>query len=225
MKWAFNIAFTQESGPQIQELGIARIRRMCALFSMTLLLAANGCHPVAEPIAKSVKLPYCAGPRRTESRTYMVFFDQHSAVVGVRSKTVIEGFVASLERERSYYDEIATTIIPGKDTSEVLSRDRGLDLRRGQAIERLLRSLAPYARIDIRPHGTDHSPLPTDAFTPEPQNRSAYLIFVGGKQIRPFAWQADCMDWLRSHHCDTALDAAQTAVCKQVEKVAHEFQE
>ena len=200
------------------------VSRIYASLSVTVLLAIGGCHSVPPQTARTDKLPLCAFPRPVANRTYMVFFDHHSTAIQPRSELVIREFASSIDRLQPFYSGIVVAVWPGKDTSEVTPQDRGLDLRRGQAVARLLHVLLPYAQTKVRPRGTTHLPVPTDILTPEPQNRSAYLLFLDGKQIRPFDYQSDCTDWLRSHTCGPDVDARQATVCKQVEKVAHEFQ-
>lgn len=187
-------------------------------------MAICGCHSAPPQAVQAYKLPQCAYPKRVANRTYMVFFDAHSAVVKSRSELAIRDFASDIDRLQPFYNAIVIGILPGKDTSEITPQDRGLDLRRGQAVARVARDVLPYARTEVHPLRTEHLPLPTDILTPEPQNRSAYLTMVGGKQIRPFDYQNDCIDWLRSHKCGPDVDANNITVCKQVEKVAGEFQ-
>jgi hypothetical protein len=151
----------------------------------------------------------------------MVFFDQHSDVVRPRFDPIISEFVNSL----SDYADLTISLVASTDTSEVLPRDRTLDQRRGQSVERVMREngIATDAKIRIMPKGAKNLLVPTPPLTVEPQDRVVWLAFEGGRQIRPTAWQADCMAWLRTHRCDPQMSAAQAAICNQVDKVAHEF--
>jgi outer membrane protein OmpA-like peptidoglycan-associated protein len=180
-----------------------------------------GCNRLQENNYEADRLPACAGQRPTDSPTYLVFFDQHSEVVNPRQLPIVKEFVSSL----SDYRDLTVGVVASTDTSEVLLRDQNLDLRRGQAVERLLREdgIAADAKIRIFPEGSKRLFVPTPPLTAEPQNRNVWLHIQDGKRVRPTYWQAACIDWLRTHRCDPQVSAEQAAVCKRVEKVAQEF--
>ena len=124
------------------------------------------------------------------------------------------------------FNSVVISLVSGKDTSEVLPEDRGLDSRRGQAVKNELKKVGipTDTRIKVLGRGTTHPLVPTPPFTNEPQNRNVQFLVTSGKQAKPFPWQRECRDWVLANHCDAGASKEQAAICKQVQKVANEFQ-
>jgi len=191
--------------------------RIIRALTMAGLMTAAACQAIPATSSQIYALPPCAQPQPVPQRSYMVFFDQHSAVITPRGIKIIQEF----GQEFSIYSDLDVFIEAGKDTSEISARDRGLDMRRGTAVAQLIKQLGtlPGSRFHIIGTGTKSLLLPTPPQTPEPQNRSATLFTRGGKQIRPTTLQSECLSWLREHPCGPRVSDAQRAICLKVEGV------
>jgi outer membrane protein OmpA-like peptidoglycan-associated protein len=191
--------------------------------AMTLacLITIAACKSISPKSSPVYELPPCAQPQPVPQRSYIVFFDQHSAVVTPRGTRIIQQF----DNEFSIFSDLDVFIEASTDTSETSHRDRGLDMRRGEAVARLIKQfgISSDSRIHIVAIGTKSPLVPTPPLTPEPQNRSAILFARGGKQIRPDTLQSECLSWLREHQCGPQVSDAQKSVCVQVQGVAGAF--
>jgi hypothetical protein len=111
------------------------------------------------------------------------------------------------------------------DTSEVSPSDRNLSLRRGNAVENVMRQigLPPSSTVTVDAVGADHLLVPTPPLTNEPQNRNAIFFTLGGRQVLPNAIQSGCLAWLRTHECGVNADDAQRILCTKVQGVVGPF--
>ncbi len=185
------------------------------------LVSTAACQAVPTKSSDTYEMPACARPQPQSQRTFKVFFDQHKAVVTPRGLKIIQEFA----KEFSIYSDLDVFIEAGTDTSEVLSRDHKLDLRRGEAIAQLLRQFCKPSdvRIHVVAMGTRDLLVPTPPRTPEPQNRGATLFTRGGEQVRPSVLQSECLSWLREHQCGPQVSDAQRAICLKVKSITGAF--
>ena len=195
--------------------------KIISAMALACLITTAACKPISPWSSRTYELPPCAQPQPVPQRSYMVFFDQHSAVVTPRGIKIIQQF----DTEFSIFSDLDVFIEASTDTSEGSARDRGLDMRRGEAIARLIKQfgISSDSRIHIVAVGTKSPLVPTPPLTPEPQNRSAILFTRGGKQTRPDALQSECLSWLREHQCGTQVSDAQRSICVKVQGVAGAF--
>ena len=184
------------------------------LWGSCLSLLAAGCTSIASPPQppKATNMPVCTRPPVMVNRSYLVFFDQHSAVVSERGKTIETEFT---QNRRVTLAEIQGNL----DTSETAPRDRGLGLRRAKAVAAALIGLGvPTERLIMRDFGTSRPLVPTPPGTSEPQNRRVAIILLAGD--RPGAGQErqECVDWLTATYCAANPDSSVAAACHNAVK-------
>jgi hypothetical protein len=126
-----------------------------------------------------------------------VFFDPHSDKIKLRARAIISEFVKSLV----LFADLKIHIEAHQGTSEVSVSDYGLSLRRGIAVEHIIRQmgLPPNATITVDAEGIDRPLVRTPPLTNEPENRNATLFTLSGRQVLPNALQTECLNWLRTH--------------------------
>ena len=139
------------------------------------VLVVAGCY--AEPtLVRKVPdpVPQCALPQPVAQRSYIVFFDRHSDVISDRGAAILREFVNFLKP----FGNLKIRILANTDASETLQRDHGLDVRRGQAVARMIRDIGipRDSSIDVEGYGSRAPLLPTPPGVAEPQNRYVTLI-------------------------------------------------
>ena len=132
---------------------------------------AFGVAPAAAAVAQTQTMTQAPAP--AAARSYLVFFDWDRADLSTRAKQII-GDAADNSRKVSY---TKLEVNGYADTSGTPTYNKGLSVRRGQAVAaELVKDGVPRAAIAITGYGDTNLLVPTGPGVREPQNRRVEII-------------------------------------------------
>jgi OOP family OmpA-OmpF porin len=132
---------------------------------------AFGVAPAAAAVVQTQTIAQAPAP--APARSYLVFFDWDRADLSARAKQII-GDAADNSRKVSY---TKLEVNGYADTSGTPTYNKGLSVRRGQAVAaELVKDGVPRAAITITGYGDTNLLVPTGPGVREPQNRRVEII-------------------------------------------------
>ncbi len=120
-----------------------------------------------------VVVPVVAPPARTDTRTYLVFFDWDRADLTPRARQIVSEAAQATTRV-----QVTRIAVNGyTDTSGTPGYNQGLSVRRAQSVaNELVRDGVPRSAISIQGFGETRLLVPTANNVREPQNRRVEII-------------------------------------------------
>ncbi len=193
-----------EQAEKASETASMRLRvRLC----LPLLLLPNCGAVLAESLLPAP--PACAKVLEHPDRGWLAFFDSHSAALTARARVILEELAAAFREDHGRF----IGLNGNTDSAETTAEDRGLGLRRAEAVAEALREAGVTPRAIYTKDVGQTTPLgPQLPDHSEPQNRRVDLIPMGmqsenrGRAIR------DCKAWIKAS-CFGSLAADQQTLC------------
>jgi hypothetical protein len=153
-------------------------------------------------------LPSCTRPRVVASRTYLAFFDLHSAILTERGRIIVTEFA---KNQKVLVAEVQGNV----DASETSHQDNGLGMRRAKAVSDVLVELGvPAEHILTRDFGPSRPLVPTPPGTAEPQNRRVAVIPLASYHPGEAEERQKCASWLIATYCPTVPGSPASLACR-----------
>jgi hypothetical protein len=125
---------------------------------------------------------------------FIAWFDQHQAELTDRTRSLLDAMLAMGRN-----DDVRFVLRGSTDTSETGPGDRGLALRRAEAVQRYLEQRGIASERMVTRDVGERRLVPTEPGTPEAQNRSVTIEPHGLGQAERAARVRACARWLGDH--------------------------